>query len=152
RAGVPLQERSDLEQSVREIPAHRHDVQSRRHRRDGSRVSRRDLAVPPPKERIELSVAVGAARHPRRRHTGSPRSRGRLVAERAHRGVQERRDGEVVRLRRRKGYADAMKLIAAAVAAFVLATPSANLKFTFKNTEGKKVSLSEFRGKVIILD
>ena len=46
-----------------------------------------------------------------------------------------------------------MKLVAAAVAAFVLAAPpAANFKFSFKNTDGKKVSLSEFKGKVIILD
>jgi thiol-disulfide isomerase/thioredoxin len=46
-----------------------------------------------------------------------------------------------------------MKMIAAAVAALVLATPpQANLKFSFKDINGKKVALSEFKGKVIILD
>ena len=51
-----------------------------------------------------------------------------------------------------------MKLLAAALAALVLATPeplaqkTANLKFSFKNADGRKVSLSEFKGKVIILD
>ena len=45
-----------------------------------------------------------------------------------------------------------MKLIAAAVAALVLANSQANLKFAFKDTEGRKVSLSQFKGKVIILD
>jgi len=45
-----------------------------------------------------------------------------------------------------------MKIIAAAVAALVLAGPAANLKFSFKNSDGRKVSLSEFKGKVIILD
>ena len=46
-----------------------------------------------------------------------------------------------------------MKLIAAAVAALVLAgPPQANLKFSFKDTDGKKVKLSQFKGKVIILD
>jgi thiol-disulfide isomerase/thioredoxin len=46
-----------------------------------------------------------------------------------------------------------MKMIAAAVAAVVLATPpTANLKFSFKDISGKKVSLSAFKGKVIILD
>jgi peroxiredoxin len=45
-----------------------------------------------------------------------------------------------------------MKILAAAVAALVLAAPSANLKFSFKNTDGKRVALSEFKGKVIILD
>lgn len=46
-----------------------------------------------------------------------------------------------------------MKMIAAAVAALVLAAPpQANLKFSFKDTDGKKVSLSQFKGKVIILD
>jgi thiol-disulfide isomerase/thioredoxin len=45
-----------------------------------------------------------------------------------------------------------MKIIVAAVAALLLANPSANLKFSFKDTEGKKVSLSDFKGKVIILD
>lgn len=46
-----------------------------------------------------------------------------------------------------------MKMIAAAVAALVLATPpKANLKFSFKDMNGKKVSLSEFKGKVILLD
>jgi thiol-disulfide isomerase/thioredoxin len=46
-----------------------------------------------------------------------------------------------------------MKLVAAAVAALVLAAPpAANLKFSFKDVDGKKVSLSQFKGKVIILD
>ena len=46
-----------------------------------------------------------------------------------------------------------MKLVAAAVAALVLAAPpAANFKFSFKDIDGKKVSLSEFKGKVIILD
>jgi len=46
-----------------------------------------------------------------------------------------------------------MKMIAAAVAALVLATPpTANLKFSFKDISGKKVSMSAFKGKVIILD
>ena len=47
-----------------------------------------------------------------------------------------------------------MKMLAAAVAALVLATPTpaANLKFSFKDIDGKKVSLSQFKGKVIILD
>jgi thiol-disulfide isomerase/thioredoxin len=46
-----------------------------------------------------------------------------------------------------------MKMIAAAVAALVLATPpQANLKFSFKDINGKKVSLSDFKGKVILLD
>jgi len=46
-----------------------------------------------------------------------------------------------------------MKMIAAAVAALVLATPTtANLKFSFKDINGKKVSMSAFKGKVIILD
>jgi thiol-disulfide isomerase/thioredoxin len=46
-----------------------------------------------------------------------------------------------------------MKMIAAAVAAFVLASPpQANFKFSFKDADGKKVSLSQFKGKVIILD
>ena len=46
-----------------------------------------------------------------------------------------------------------MKLVAAAVAALVLAGPAAaNWKFSFKNIEGKKVALSEFKGKVVILD
>jgi len=45
-----------------------------------------------------------------------------------------------------------MKMLAAAVAALLLATPAANLKFSFKNADGRKVSLSDFKGKVIILD
>jgi thiol-disulfide isomerase/thioredoxin len=45
-----------------------------------------------------------------------------------------------------------MKMLAAAVAALLLANPAANLKFSFKDTEGRKVSLSQFKGKVIILD
>ena len=46
-----------------------------------------------------------------------------------------------------------MKMIAAAVAALVLATPpQANFKFSFKDADGKKVSLSQFKGKVIVLD
>jgi thiol-disulfide isomerase/thioredoxin len=46
-----------------------------------------------------------------------------------------------------------MKIIAAAVAAFVLAAPpQANFKFSFKDINGKKVPLSEFKGKVILLD
>ena len=45
-----------------------------------------------------------------------------------------------------------MRMLAAAVAALLLANPSANFKFSFKNSDGKKVSLSEFKGKVIILD
>jgi thiol-disulfide isomerase/thioredoxin len=45
-----------------------------------------------------------------------------------------------------------MKMIAAAVAALLLANPAANLKFSFKDIDGKKVSLSQFKGKVIILD
>ncbi len=45
-----------------------------------------------------------------------------------------------------------MKLLAAAAAVLVLANPAANLKFSFKDINGKKVSLSQFKGKVIILD
>ena len=45
-----------------------------------------------------------------------------------------------------------MKMLAAAVAALLLATPSANLKFSFKDIDGKKTSLSQFKGKVILLD
>jgi thiol-disulfide isomerase/thioredoxin len=46
-----------------------------------------------------------------------------------------------------------MKFIAAAVAALVLASPpQANLKFSFKDADGRNVSLSKFKGKVIILD
>ena len=45
-----------------------------------------------------------------------------------------------------------MKMLATAVAALLLANPAANLKFSFKDIEGKKVSLSQFKGKVIILD
>jgi len=46
-----------------------------------------------------------------------------------------------------------MKMLAAAAATLLLATtPGANLKFSFKDTEGKKVALSDFKGKVIILD
>ena len=46
-----------------------------------------------------------------------------------------------------------MKMIAAAVAAFVLASPpQANFRFSFKDAEGRKVPLSQFKGKVIILD
>src|SRR5258706_11210583 len=46
-----------------------------------------------------------------------------------------------------------MKVIAAAAAVLVLAgPPAANLKFSFKDMNGKKVSMSEFKGKVIILD
>jgi thiol-disulfide isomerase/thioredoxin len=45
-----------------------------------------------------------------------------------------------------------MTIIAAAIAAFLLATPAANLKFSFKDADGRKVSLSQFKGKVIILD
>ena len=46
-----------------------------------------------------------------------------------------------------------MKMLAVAAATLLLATmPNANLKFSFKDTEGKKVSLSDFKGKVIILD
>jgi thiol-disulfide isomerase/thioredoxin len=45
-----------------------------------------------------------------------------------------------------------MKMIAAAVAVLLLANPPANLKFSFKNTDGRNVSLSGFKGKVIILD
>jgi thiol-disulfide isomerase/thioredoxin len=46
-----------------------------------------------------------------------------------------------------------MKMIAAAVAALVLASPpQANFKFSFKDADGRKVSLSKFKGKVIILD
>ena len=46
-----------------------------------------------------------------------------------------------------------MRLVAAAVAALVLAAPkTADLKFSFKDIDAKKVSLSDFKGKVIILD
>jgi thiol-disulfide isomerase/thioredoxin len=45
-----------------------------------------------------------------------------------------------------------MKMLAAAVAALVLANPTANLKFSFKDIDGKKVALSDFKGKVILLD
>jgi thiol-disulfide isomerase/thioredoxin len=45
-----------------------------------------------------------------------------------------------------------MNIIAAAVAALLLATPAANLKFSFKDADGRKVSLAQFKGKVIILD
>jgi thiol-disulfide isomerase/thioredoxin len=46
-----------------------------------------------------------------------------------------------------------MRLIAAAVAAAsLLAAPMAKLNFSFKDITGKKVSLSDFKGKVILLD
>jgi len=54
-----------------------------------------------------------------------------------------------------------MRLMAAALAAMVLAVPAsaqktepkaAKLNFSFKDTNGKKVSLSDFKGKVILLD
>jgi thiol-disulfide isomerase/thioredoxin len=45
-----------------------------------------------------------------------------------------------------------MRILAAAVVALVLAGSPANLKFSFKDIDGKKVSLSQFKGKVIILD
>ena len=45
-----------------------------------------------------------------------------------------------------------MKMLATAVAALLLANPAANLNFSFKDIDGKKVSLSQFKGKVIILD
>src|SRR6185437_11999134 len=114
--------------------------------------SRRDVAVAAGEKRLELPVAVGTSGHLRRRPARSPRPRRRIVAERTDRGIQERCDRQVVRVCRRKGYADAMKMLTAAVAALVLAGPAANLKFSFMNTDGKKVALSEFKGKVIILD
>ena len=42
--------------------------------------------------------------------------------------------------------------VAALVASLFLAPSQAKLNFSFKNIDGKKVSLSEFKGKVIILD
>lgn len=45
-----------------------------------------------------------------------------------------------------------MRILAAAAVALVLAGSPANLKFSFKDIDGKKVSLSQFKGKVIILD
>ena len=54
-----------------------------------------------------------------------------------------------------------MRLLAAALAATVLALPvsaqkaepkAAKLNFSFKDITGKKVSLSDFKGKVILLD
>jgi len=46
-----------------------------------------------------------------------------------------------------------MRLIAAALtAASLLAAPMAKLNFSFKDITGKKVSLSDFKGKVILLD
>ena len=44
-----------------------------------------------------------------------------------------------------------MRVIAAALAAAALLAP-AKLNFSFKDITGKKVSLSEFKGKVILLD
>ena len=47
-----------------------------------------------------------------------------------------------------------MRVIAAALTAAALLAPptTANLNFSFKDITGKKVSLSEFKGKVILLD
>ena len=47
-----------------------------------------------------------------------------------------------------------MKIAVAAFVAslFLAPSPQAKLNFSFKNVDGKKVSLSEFKGKVIILD
>ena len=46
-----------------------------------------------------------------------------------------------------------MRVIAAALtAAALLAAPAAKLNFSFKEITGKKVSLSDFKGKVILLD
>jgi len=46
-----------------------------------------------------------------------------------------------------------MRVIAAALtAAALLAPPMAKLDFSFKDITGKKVSLSDFKGKVILLD
>ncbi|HET9831591.1 MAG TPA: TlpA disulfide reductase family protein [Vicinamibacterales bacterium] len=46
-----------------------------------------------------------------------------------------------------------MRIITAAlIAASLLAAPMANLNFSFKDITGKKVSLSDFKGKVILLD
>ena len=44
-----------------------------------------------------------------------------------------------------------MKIAAALVAALAAATP-AKLNFSFKDVDGKQVSLSQFKGKVILLD
>ncbi len=45
-----------------------------------------------------------------------------------------------------------MKMCAALVASLLLAAPQANLKFSFKDLDAKTVSLSSYKGKVVILD
>ena len=45
-----------------------------------------------------------------------------------------------------------MKFLVAALAAALAAVTPAKLNFSFKDIDGKKVSLSQFKGKVILLD
>ena len=66
-------------------------VESRRHRRHRPHLSRRHVAVADGEERLQLSLAVRAAGDLRRRPARSRRSRRHQLAERPHRGVQERR-------------------------------------------------------------
>ena len=49
------------------LPPDRHQVEPRRHRRDGAHLPRRHVAVADGEERLELPVAVGAAGDLRRR-------------------------------------------------------------------------------------
>ena len=66
-----------------------HEVESRRHRRHGAHLSRRHVAVAAGEERIELSVAVGAAGDVRRRASAigssASSSRGRAGGPRSSR-------------------------------------------------------------------
>ncbi len=62
----------------------------------------------------------------------------------------------------RKGYAHAMRIVAAALSVLVLLSlpvaaqapelKTATLSFSFKDTSGRTVALSSFKGKVILLD
>ena len=65
--------------------------------------SRRGHADTHGAKRVQLSVAVRAARHLRRWRARRGRSRRHHLAERAHRGLQERRDRQGVHGNRRQG-------------------------------------------------
>ena len=103
-SGPPVLFRNDQVAGRRSVRFRLAGVKSNRdaHRRDDPDLPRRHVADANGEERVELPVAVRAARDIRSRHPRSRRARRRRLAERPNRGVQGSRHGQGLRRYRRQ--------------------------------------------------
>ena len=92
---------STLRQSVAAPAAYGHQIESRRHRRDGPSDYRRGHPVAHGEDGLELFIAVGAGAYFRLGAARLGVQNGHRMAERRGAGVSES-DGRVVRLRGRR--------------------------------------------------